>query len=82
MLLELSGKVIEGLTKFEYVIFFFHFDSMDRKTAILKCFAFAVCILVASLLLLEISQGTLKCGEVPLLPCIEDQPAHCHGPSP
>ena len=35
-LLALNGKVIEGLRKVAYAIFFFCVDSMDRRTVLLN----------------------------------------------
>ena len=49
--LALSGKVIDGITKVAYTIFFCRGEILDRKTAALNFFAFAMCILVASVLL-------------------------------
>ena len=49
--LDLSGKVIDGITKAAYAIFFYRVDSIDIKTALLNFFDFAMCILVASIFL-------------------------------
>jgi hypothetical protein len=49
--LALNGKVIDGITKVPYAIRFCLGESLERMTALLNFFAFAMCMLVASVLL-------------------------------
>ena len=49
--LDLNGKVIDEITKVPYYIRFCLGESLKRMTALLNLFSFAMCMLVASVLL-------------------------------
>ena len=46
-----KGKVIDGITKVPYAIRFCLGEILERMTALLNFFAFAMCMFVASVLL-------------------------------